>query len=169
MNPVAPQMGTPAPARRRPLPFSTRTLALWMVAHAATALAAGLLVRAPYARGIGLFGWLALLGVMQPLVLRRRVRGPWLWPLLTAVGVGLACVPGAGWLVTFTLGLGLGLAQKPLLLGRGFRFPLLVYCEEMGQLWGACGSPFDCAQGRAESRPPSPTRAWAVSWRASRP
>ncbi|GDY21064.1 hypothetical protein LBMAG56_24100 [Verrucomicrobiota bacterium] len=86
---------------------------------------------------LAFFGLPVGFGLVQILFLRRKIRLAWLWPVLTVVGFYLAMILGLGWFWIPAIGLGFGVAQLPLLLGRGFRFaPLWTVCSGLGWVAG---------------------------------
>lgn len=96
-------------------------------------------------------------GLVQILFLRRKIRLAWLWPMLTVVGFYLAIFLGLGWFWIPAMGLGFGVAQLPLLLGRGYRFaPLWSLCSGLGWVAGFLLNPLmDRALALSVGRPPS--------------
>ena len=134
------------------------SLGAWVAAHMVTI---PLLMMATAAMAGGdspaFFGLPVGFGLVQVLFLRRQVRLVWLWPVLTVGGSVLAMFLGLGWFWIPALGLGFGLAQLPLLLGRGFRFaPLWALCSGLGWVAGFFLNPvMDRIQALFTSGPPS--------------
>lgn len=121
-----------------PSPFRLSTLGAWVAAHMAT-IPLLLMATAAMAGGdnLAFFGLPVGFGLVQLIFLRRQIRLAWLWPVLTVVGSFLAMFLGLGWFWIPAMGLGFGIAQLPLLLGRGFRFaPLWAVCSGLGWVTG---------------------------------
>lgn len=123
-----------------PTPFSPRELMVWMLSHAILLSAVGPVVQVMSGatpQGEVLFSIPITLGIWETVLLRRRVRRIWLWLPLTLVGLSLAFVLGIGWFFIPALGFGFGLAQLPLLVSSGFRYPgFWVLCSGGGWVAG---------------------------------
>lgn len=121
-----------------PPSFHMRTLGAWVAAHMATIPLLQLTMSATATgENLAFFGLPVGFGLVQLLFLRRQIRLAWLWPVLTVVGSFLAMILGLGWFWIPAIGLGFGVAQLPLLIGRGFRFaPLWTLCSGLGWVAG---------------------------------
>lgn len=113
---------------------------VWMLSHAILLSAVGPVVQVMSGatpQGEVLFSIPITLGIWETVLLRRRVRRIWLWLPLTLVGLFLAFVLGIGWFFIPALGFGFGLAQLPLLVSSGFRYPgFWVLCSGGGWVAG---------------------------------
>ncbi len=146
-----------------PTPFRLSTLGAWVAAHAAT-IPLLLMATAAMAGGDNpaFFGLPVGFGLVQILFLRRQIRFAWLWPVLTVVGSFLAMFLGLGWFWIPAMGLGFGVAQLPLLIGRGYRFAQLwILCSGLGWVAGFLLNPLmDRVLALFVGRPPSGSPAF---------
>jgi hypothetical protein len=115
---------------RPPTSFSPKELVVWMLSHAMLLSAVGPVVQfasGDTSQGEVLFAIPITLGIWETILLRRHIRRIWLWLPLTLVGLVLAFVLGLGWFFVPALGFGFGLAQLPLVVSSGFRYPGLWF------------------------------------------
>lgn len=113
--------------------FPLSTFGMWVGAHVAIVL----LLQTGMSSATAFFVLPVGFGAVQFLFLRRQLRVAWLWPLLTFAGIFVAMILGLGWFWIPAIGLGFGVAQLPLLLGRGFRFaPLWALGSGLGWVAG---------------------------------
>jgi hypothetical protein len=127
-----------------PNPFSRRELILWVLSHALVLPGMMQLVEFAFradarrADTFVIFTIPTVIGLVQTMFLRRRVRHLWLWLPLTIAGLFLAFVLGLGWLFMLAMGFGFGFAQWPLLYVSRFRLPgLWIVCSGLGWISGA--------------------------------